>query len=263
MKKNRPFALVTGASSGMGFEFAKQLAEKGYSLLMVSIDEDQLKDACEEIRAEFKVEVITHCMDLSKDNSAEQLFALCNEMNLDVEVLINNAGFFFFGMATDADVKRAKAMIDLHVKTTSILCTLMGAQMKAKGKGYILNNSSISAFKHFPGIAYYGSTKAYIKSFTQSLRLELKPFGIHVTCLLPGATATNLYDPDVVDVDKAKRYGVMVDPSFVAKKGLNALFANRSRSIPGFTTKLMNAMARCTPYFMIYWLRKKTKFLNK
>lgn len=260
--KKQAFALITGASSGMGFEFAKLLARRNYSLVMVSIDEQPLMDAADQIRSEFNTEVVTYCMDLSIDHSAEDLFALCNERGLDIEVLVNNAGFFFFGLATDADLHRAKAMINLHVKTTSVLCTLFGAQMKEKGKGYILNNSSISAFKHFPGIAYYASTKAYIKSYTQSLRMELKPFGVHVTCLLPGATATNLYDPNVVDVAKAKRYGVMVGPDFVARKGLKALFANRSRSIPGVTTQVMNTMARSTPYFLIYWLRKNTKFLN-
>lgn len=260
--KLKTFALVTGASSGMGFEFAKLLASKKYPLVMVSIDEQPLEDAAEQIRSEFNTEVLTHCMDLSEEQSAEELFVWCNERGLEIEVLVNNAGFFFFGMATDADLNRAKAMINLHVKTTSVLCTLFGAQMKEKGKGYILNNSSISAFKHFPGIAYYASTKAYIKSFTQSLRMELKPFGVHVTCLLPGATATNLYDPNVVNVAKAKRYGVMVGPDFVARKGLNALFANRARSIPGVTTKVMNGIARSTPYMLIYWLRKNTKLLN-
>lgn len=260
--KKDEYALVTGASSGLGFEFSKILANEGYPLLLVSNDEEGLQHSVEKIQSEFNTNVIAHCLDLSHDDSAQRVFDYCEENELSIEVLINNAGFFFFGMATDADTEKAKSMIDLHVKTTSVLCTLFGAKMKERGRGYILNNSSISAYKHFPGIAYYGSTKAYIKSFTQSLRLELKPYGIHVTCLLPGATATNLYDPNVVNVERAKKLGIMLDPSFVARKGLRALFNNRSRSVPGVTTKIMNVFARMTPYWIIYILRKKSSFLK-
>lgn len=246
----------------MGFEFSRILAGKGYSLLLISNAEEELKEAADKIYAEHPTEIIARCMDLSNDDSAEQVFNYCKENAIEVEVLVNNAGFFFFGMATDADTLKAKKMIDLHIKTSSILCTLLGAKMKERGKGFILNNASISAYKHYPGIAYYGSTKAYIKSFTQSLRLELKPYGVHVTCLLPGATATNLYDPNVVNVKKAKKVGIMLGADYVAKKGVNALFRNRSRVVPGLSTKMMNGFAKRTPYSIIYFLRKKTSFLN-
>lgn len=256
------FALVTGGSSGIGLEIAKLLAARGYSLLLVSNQQEQLNQLKDELSSRYRVQVKTICMNLARDEAAYEVFDFCQQKNLEVEVLVNNAGFFFFGQITDADVIKAQEKIHLHILTTSLLCTLFGNEMKKRRKGFILNNASISAYKDFPGIGYYGATKSYIKSFTRSLRTELKFYGIHVTCLCPGATATNLYDPSVINVELGKKLGIMMSAEKVAHLGVRGLFNDRSVVIPGFVTRLMLFLAILTPHWIIYEIRKRTKLLR-
>jgi short-subunit dehydrogenase len=259
---NESFALVTGSSSGIGLEIAKLLAKRGYSLILVSNQEEQLNQLKQELATQYAVRVETIFIDLARQEAAQKVFDFCQNNQLIVEVLVNNAGFFFFGQVIDADILKAQTKIQLHVMTSSLLCSLFGKEMRKRKKGYILNNSSISAFKDFPGIGYYGATKSYIKSFTRSLRTELRLYGIHVTCLCPGATATNLYDPNVINVELGKKVGVMMSPEKVARLGVNGLFRNKSIVIPGIMTKLMLFFAVLTPHWVIYQIRKRTKFLN-
>jgi short-subunit dehydrogenase len=256
------FALITGGSSGIGLEIARLLAARGYSLLLVSNQDEQLQQLKEEFFALYKVKVETLCINLARNEAAYEVFNFCRQKNIEIEVLVNNAGFFFFGQITDADITKAQAKIHLHVMTSSLLCTLFGSEMKKRKRGFILNNSSISAYKDFPGIGYYGATKSYIKSFTRSLRTELKFYGVHVTCLCPGATATNLYDPNVIDVELGKKLGIMMSAEKVAKLAVKGLFNNRAVVIPGFMTKVMLFFALLTPYWLIYEIRKRTKLLK-
>lgn len=256
------FALITGGSSGIGLEIAKLLAARGYALVLVSNQQEQLSQLKQELSSQHKVRVETLYINLARNEAASEVFNFCQQRNLEVEVLVNNAGFFFFGQITDADITKAQAKIHLHVITFSLLCTLFGHEMRKRRKGFILNNSSISAYKDFPGIGYYSATKSYIKSFTRSLRTELKLYGVHVTCLCPGATATNLYNPNVIDVELGKKLGIMMSAEKVAKLGVQGLFNNHAVVIPGLITKLMLFLALLTPQWLIYEIRKRTKFLK-
>ncbi len=256
------FALITGGSSGIGLEIAKQLALRGYPLLLISNEEERLQQLKSELAALYKVRVEIAYFDLARNEAAKELFDFCKEKGFQIEVLINNAGFFFFGEVVDTDNVKAEKMVQLHVLTTSLLCTLFGREMKKRKRGFILNTCSIAAYKHFPGIAYYGSTKAYIKSFTRSLRHELKYYGVNVTGLFPGATATALYDPTVIDVELGIRLGIMMRAQSVAKKGVQGLFNNKAIIVPGLTTKLMLLFAWFTPHWIIYQIRKRTRWLK-
>ncbi len=256
------FALVTGGSSGIGLEIARLLAKRGYVLLLVSNEEEKLSQLRQELSAAYKTTVEILPINLARSEAAQEVFDFCRDKNFEVEVLVNNAGFFFFGQITDADIERAKSKIHLHVMTSSLLCSLFGSEMRKRGKGFILNNSSISAYKDFPGIGYYGATKSYIKSFTRSLRTELKFYGVHVTCLCPGATATNLYDPNVINVELGEKLGIMMSAEQVARLGVEGLFKNKAVVVPGLMTKAMLFFALLTPQWMIYEIRKRTKFLK-
>lgn len=256
------FALITGGSSGIGLEIAHLLGRKGYALLLVSNQAELLEHYRHDLTQRHTVRVETLCLNLASTWAAQEVFDHCQRQRLEVEVLVNNAGFFFFGQVVDAELDSALSMLLLHTVTVAQLCTLFGNHMRERGRGYILNTSSISAYKAFPGIGYYGGTKTFIKSFTQSLHTELKLYGVHVTCLCPGATATNLYDPNVINVELGKKLGIMMDAREVAKAGVDGLFKNKAVVIPGAMTKLMLFLALLTPQWFIYQIRKRVKWLN-
>lgn len=255
-------ALVTGACSGIGLAMARLLAARGYTLVLVSNRAPELERVAAELHAAHAVEVQAIAQDLATADAADRLVAALDARDLEVDILVNNAGFFFFGQAADADPERARAMLQLHVTTPSLLCTLLGARMRARRRGHVLIVSSISAWRAFPGISYYGSSKAYLRSFARALRSELSVYGVNVTCLAPGATATALYDPSVVPVEKARRFGVMMDADAVAAAGLRAMFQRRAECMPGVVTRLMTTAAVLVPQPLIDWLRRRAPWLR-
>jgi len=186
-------------------------------------------------------------IDLARADAAQSLFDAVSARGRDVDVLVNNAGMFFFGEVADADPALAAKMLHLHVVTPSLLCTLFTRGMRERRSGDVLIVSSISAWRDFPGIAYYGSTKKYLRGFARALRSELRPYGVNVTCLAPGATATGFYDPDVVPVELARRAGIMMSPAEVAEAGLAALFSGEAECVPGHLARMMAAVAESLP----------------
>lgn len=258
---NKKYALVTGAASGIGLEISHLLALRGYALVVVDINEETLQQLKLQFESTYKVDVIILKIDLSDLNAAKNIFEFCETNHLEIEVLINNAGIFFFGEVTDTPIKKAGDLLTIHVYTSSMLAVYFSKRMKEKKCGYILFVSSISAYKNFPGIAFYGSSKSYLKSFAQALRMELKYYNIYVTATMPGATATNLYNQTNVNVTLGKKLGVFMDAQKVAQKSVAALFNNKPKVIPGIANKIIVALLAITPYWFIYWLRKKNKGL--
>jgi short-subunit dehydrogenase len=254
-------ALVTGACSGIGRAIATRLAAQGYTLVLVSERAEALERAAGELKVAHSVVVHTLVMDLARSEAAGELHAAVHALGVEVDVLVNNAGFFFFGEIADADPARANAMVQLHVVTPSLLCTRFGHDMRARGRGDILIVSSISAWRDFPGIGYYGSTKKYLRGFASALRSELKPYGVNVTCLAPGATATGLYDSTSVPVQRATKLGLMMSPDQVAEAGLRALFAGRAEHIPGLLNVLLAVASAWTPQWMVDLIRRRAPWL--
>ncbi|MDC0715646.1 SDR family NAD(P)-dependent oxidoreductase [Nannocystis bainbridge] len=251
-------ALVTGGCSGIGKAIAERLAARGHSLVLVSERPDALEAVASEIRARHRVAVHTVAKDLARPEAAAELHAAVAGRGLAVDILVNNAGFFFFGETVDADPGRAAAMLQLHVVTPSLLCTLFGRDMRARGRGHILIVASISAWRDLPGINYYGSSKKYLRGFARALRCELAVHGVNVTCLAPGATATALYSATAVPVERARRLGVMMDADAVAEAGLAAMFAGQAEHIPGRLTRAMLA-----PQWAIDLLRRRGPWLRR
>ena len=255
-------ALVTGACSGIGLAMARLLAARGHPMVIVSDREAPLTRAAAELAANHDVPVHAIVQDLAAAGAAEALVAAVDARGLVIDILINNAGFFFFGEAADADPQRARAMLQLHVTTPSLLCTYFAARMRDRKRGQILIVSSISAWRAFPGISYYGSSKSYLRAFARSLRCELAVHGVNVTCLAPGATATALYGPAVVPVARARRLGVEMDAEEVAAAGLRALFRGDAVCVPGLMTRAMKTAAVLTPQPVIDWLRRRAPWLR-
>ncbi|MGZ6143234.1 MAG: SDR family NAD(P)-dependent oxidoreductase [Myxococcales bacterium] len=256
-------ALVTGACSGIGRELARQLARRGHDLILVSHRPEALAATASELRADHGVSVCDLAIDLARPEAAGELYEEVGRRGLEVDILVNNAGMFFFGEAVDALPAQANALLQLHVITPSLLCTRFGRDMRARGRGDILVVSSLSAFRDFPGISYYGSSKKYLRGFARSIRSELAIYGVNVTCLLPGATATALYDPKVVPVELAQRFGVMMSPEAVAAAGLEAMFAGKAECTPGLLTRALAAMAVLTPQPVIELLRRRAPWLPR
>jgi short-subunit dehydrogenase len=256
-------ALVTGACSGIGLAMARILGARGHALVLVSNRAAEIERAAAEIRAAHGVAAHPIAMDLARPEAAAELYEAVRALGIEVDILVNNAGMFFFGEAADASPERAAAMLQLHVVTPSLLCTRFARDMRARRRGHVLIVSSISAWRDFPGIGYYGSSKKYLLGFARALRSELSTYGVNVTCLAPGATATGLYDPAVVPVDLARRLGVMMDAERVAEAGIDAMFRGDAVCVPGTLTRAMLLGAVLVPQAAIDLLRRHAPWLQR
>ena len=263
MENSQKYGLITGASSGIGWHFAEALVKKGYSVVAVSNQPTQLDDLKKRLEQAYRIIVVTINIDLAKEDSAQQVFNYCKEKNLTVEVLINNAGIFVFGEAARVDYSRMKLILTLHVITPALLCRLFGEQMILRQKGFILNVSSITAVMPYPGISLYGPTKTFLRKFTRALRTEMKFYGINVTCLIPGAVDTALYDASNFNSPLLMRLGIMRKPDTVANAGVRALFKNRAECTPGLLNKLIIMLLPIVPQFIISIINRRTHIVRK
>jgi short-subunit dehydrogenase len=259
----RGWALVTGACSGIGLAIARELAARGYPLILVSDREQLICAAADAIAADFGVPTHHITLDLARPEAASLLYDEVRQRGMDVEVLVSNAGILLFGEVATVDPAKANTLLQLHVVTPSLLCTYFGADMRARRRGYILFMSSISANRPFPGIAHYGSSKGYLRSFATALREELRPWGVEVTCVMPGAVATGLYGQTSAQAQTAAKFRVMMDPGDVARMAVKAMFAGRANLVPGIMSKLSNAAMRFTPRPMIRFVQGHTSFLSR
>lgn len=246
-------AMVTGASSGMGLEYSRQLAASGCHVVMVSNQREELEKYAAELRRDFSVETTPIFCDLARYEAADELAAICEEKGLLIDILINNAGMFFFKELKGETIQKGDAMVYLHVVTPTRLCELFGEGMKKRGRGYILNVSSVVAGMYVPGLTLYGATKAYLRSFSKSLYYEMKPYGVSVTVVSPGAVATSLYRvlPTLVKIlDVAGKFGLVYSPEKLVRKALKAMFRRRRSVTPGWFNHLyapaVNVLPKCT-----------------
>ena len=259
-RTDRATALITGASSGIGYQYARQLAARGYDLLIVSNDAEGIANSAAEIRKQYGVRVTPLYRDLSAENAAEDLYRYCEDEQLDVEVLVNNAGVFFFDDLARVDSRRIELMLRLHVRTTTLLCHYFGRSMQARGRGYILNMSSMSAWMPFPGISVYAATKSYLRTLSLAIRNELYDRGVRVTAVCPGAVATGLYNLSERYQRLALRLGIMMTPERLARKGLRALFSGRRRTVPGFVNRVFVPLTGLIPGPIVRLIKRKAKF---
>ena len=250
-------ALITGGSSGMGLEFARQLAAKGYDLILVSNRPDELEQAEAELRGLYPERTVTtRCQDLAKTTAADELFEWCPDLP---DVLVNDAGMFFFKELQVEDLPRVQAMIDLHIVTVTRACILFGAAMKQRGSGRILNISSMTARIPAPGVTIYSATKAYLKSFGRSYSYELKPYGVTLTTVCPAAIATPLYRLSERQMRAGVRTGLIRTPQWLVRRALRALFAGRRVISPAFMNVWLPALIALLPGPIIQRLWKKLK----
>jgi short-subunit dehydrogenase len=244
-------------------ELARELARRGYSLVLVSNRESELEAAARALTAEHPVATHTIAMDLGRAEAASALYEEVRRLDLEVEILVSNAGMFFFGEVVDADPAQANTMLQLHVVTPSLLAQYFARDMRARRHGHVLLVSSASSWSDFPGIAHYGSSKRYLRHFAAALREELRPWGVYVTCLAPGAVATGLYGHDAGPGKVAARLGLLKDPAEVARIGIRGMLRGRAVVLPGLSAKSMAFGAALTPRWLIRVARTHTSFLPR
>jgi uncharacterized protein len=237
----RPVTLITGASAGLGAEFARQCAARGEALALVARRRDRL----EALAAALGGDVHVFAADLSREGAAAGLIAELEAEGLSVDTLINNAGFGLAGRFAERPLARLGEMIDLNVRTLTELCHLVLPAMRARGKGAILNVASTAAFQPGPNMAVYYATKAYVLSFTEALHHELKGSGIKVSALCPGPTHSEF--SDVADSHSPTLERMKMPAAPVVAAGLRGLDRNQAVVIPGFRNKVGAQASRFLP----------------
>ena len=240
-------ALVTGATSGMGLEYCRQLAQRGHHLVMVSNQQDLLNTLPQQLAQQYGIHAIGRYQDLSANDAAQQLYDWCQEQDLQIDILINNAGMFFFHELTPDYAGRTEAMLALHVLTPTRLCALFGEQMKQRRQGYIINVSSLTAQIPAPGITLYAATKAYLKSYSKSLYFEMRPYGVGVTTVLPAAVATPLYNLNPKTQAALTRLGIIRTPQWLVCRALRGMFRKRHYVKPGVMNHLLPLLVKLLP----------------
>jgi short-subunit dehydrogenase len=247
MENNQKYALITGATSGIGFEFAKLFAHHNYNLVIVARSQEALDNTAIELE-QFGVDVIKIAKDLFKK---EEAYSLCEEVKtagIDIDVLINDAGQGLYGQFKDTDLERELDIIQLNIGATVILTKHFLKDMIARNEGRILNLGSIAGKLPGPWQSIYHGTKAFILSFTAAIREELKDTNVTVTALLPGVTDTDFFNKaEMNDSKMVQDKDSMSDPADVAKDGYDALMAGEGRVISGLKNKVQVNMNNLVP----------------
>ena len=240
--------LITGASSGIGEEFARQLAARGENLLLVARSEDKLAALCGELGQAHKINAQYVVQDLTETGAAAQLFAETERRGLSVEMLINNAGFGAMGDFTLISLERSLEMIDLNVKALTALCFYYLAPMRERKQGAIINVASTAAFQGVPFMATYAATKAFVLSFSEALWEENHSFNIHVMALCPGVTETNFFA--AANSERPPMRAAQT-PEQVVDTALRGLKRRKTHIISGWTNYFMAESERLAPRWLV------------
>lgn len=256
MTNDRQFALITGASSGIGLELAKVFAKNGYNLLIVSRNADTLMRISAELSKEYHVHVDTLVCDLF---NREEVFNLCKEIDragTRVDVLVNNAAQGLYGKFLDTDIHQELDMLQLNIGAYLILTKHFLKEMVARNEGKILNVASIASKVPGPYQAVYHGTKAFIHSFSEAIRAEVDDTGVTVTSLLPGVTDTDFFNKANMENSKILEQKLS-DPQDVAEQGFKALMKGDDMVIPGAKWKAQVAASNVTPDAAVAKMMKK------
>jgi short-subunit dehydrogenase len=237
--ESKSVTLITGASSGIGYEMARVFARKKHNLLLVARQEKALKKLADQLIREDGVKVYVIAMDLSKPQASSELYNKVKQLGLQVDTLINNAGFGYVGLFHEEELERDKDMIQVNISVLTELTKLFSRDMVERKEGSILNVASTGGYHAGPYTAVYYATKAYVLSFTEAIAKELEPYNIVVTALCPGATKTNF----------SKRAGkrdnkAAMSAEKVAEAGYKALMKRKTVIVPGIENKLLVKIPR-------------------
>lgn len=243
MKNQQQYALITGATEGIGYELAKLFAGDGYNLVLVARNQNELDSTALELK-QHNIQVVTCARDLF---IREEAFGLCQELEhsgIEINVLVNNAGQGLYGLFKDTDLDRELDIVQLNINAAIILTKHFLKKMLLRKQGRILNLASIASKFPGPWQSVYHGTKAFMLSFSEALRSELENTNITVTALMPGPTDTDFFNKAGMNESRAVQdKDSLADPAEVARDGYDALMNNKDKVVSGFTNKIKVGMS--------------------
>lgn len=240
-------ALITGASSGIGLELARIHASKGDDLVLVARNKSKLDELKIEFENQYKVNVYTIGKDLSASNSAQEVYDETSEQNIQIDYLINNAGFGDFGMFIEADWDKELQMINLNITTLTQFTKLYLKDMMNRGSGKIMNVASVASFQPVPIMAVYSATKAYVLSFSEAVNNEVRDKGITITALCPGLTESGFQAAAAMEESKLVKGKKLPTSKEVAEYGYDSMMKGKAVVIHGLMNYLLASAVRFVP----------------
>lgn len=242
-------ALITGASGGIGMELARLFAADGHDLLLVARRQERLDSLKTELEAAHGVAVTALAVDLSETGAAQAVFSFARERSLRVDALVNNAGFGDWGFFAESDLPKQRRMIELNVTALTELSRLFLPEMIERGSGRVLNVASVASFMPGAKMSVYYATKAFVRSFSEALSVELKKSetGVTVTALCPGPVRTDFWETAEAGKSRLLKYFLFTDAKSVARYGYNAMKKGRAVALPGFLVRAGVALVKILP----------------
>ncbi|MBW4890152.1 SDR family oxidoreductase [Mucilaginibacter sp. HMF5004] len=252
----KDLVLITGASTGIGYEMAKILAERKFDLVLVARTADKLEYLKQEFTAAHAINVRIIVKDLSKPENAVQLYEHIKSEGLEVTMLVNNAGMGVYGDFVETPLSTELQMIGLNISSLVTLTKLFGHDMRQKGYGRIMNVASLLSFLPFPYYSVYSATKAFVLAFSETVAAELEGTGVIVTALCPGPVDTQFTTTEMLKTN-AYKTNKPIHPSIVAKAGVDLLTKGKGKKIVGFTNWIISNLPRVMPDFFMMKIKKK------
>jgi short-subunit dehydrogenase len=240
-------ALITGATSGIGYELAKLFARDGYNLVIVARKEDELQHTANTLEQAYQVKVTTISKDLFAREAPFELYQEVKQKDIQIDVLVNDAGQGLYGEFVETDINRELDIIQLNIGAYVVLTKYYLREMVARNEGKILNVASIAGKMPGPLQAVYHATKAFVLSFSAAVREEIKETNVTITDLLPGATDTDFFHKTDMEDAKMVREGKLADPAEVAADGYKALMDGENKVISGIRNKIQTTMSNIMP----------------
>lgn len=250
-------ALITGASNGIGLELAKVHASKGGDLVLVARNKTKLDELKAELESQFKVSVYTIGKDLSANNSAQEVYDETTKQNIQIDYLINNAGFGDFGMFAETEWSKELQMINLNITTLTQFTKLYLQDMVKRKSGKIMNVASTAAFQSGPTMAVYYATKAYVLSFSEAVDNEVSGKGVTVTTLCPGPTESGFQAAAAMEESNLVKGKKLPTAKEVAEYGYSSMMKGKTVAIHGMMNWIMANSVRFTPRALVVKLTRK------
>lgn len=243
-----PYALVTGASKGIGLAIAEELARRKFDVLLVARSEELLQQESQRLIAAYGVRADCFAIDLARTDSAQQVRDWCDQKGYAVQVLVNNAGYGLSGPFESHALGQHMDMLSVNNGTLVQLCYLFLPRLRQEVKAYILNIGSSAAYQAIPGLSLYAASKAFVVSFSRGLRQELKRTPVSVTCVCPGATDTDfIARAQIGEKGRKAAERVNMTPADVARQSVDAMLAGKAEVVTGTINKVGKLMAWLLP----------------